>query len=412
MEHRLRSDRPDTWTRISTICSSASKTPVSCTPSCVAVIETSLADPEPRGASQETTHKRRLAKMFMRLMLCLLWMPFWVGEVAGQPPEVDTNVPVSRVLFGSCIQQDQATPIFQTMLSVEPELLLFLGDNIYADTSDIDVMRAKYDQLARNEDFNKLRSMCPVMATWDDHDFGVNDGGAGYAQRDASQAAFLDFWRVASESPRRTRRGVYESKRFGPVGKQLQVIMLDARYFRSPLQAGPRQVGGPYLPDRDPKKTMLGDEQWKWLEQQLQEPADVRIIASGIQVAATAAGQETWANLPLEQKRLVDLIKRTHANGVVIVSGDRHWAELSVVGGESPYPLIDATSSSFNQKHPRGTPTENPNRLVEATYHEENFGVVSIDWEAADPMITIEIRDIANTPQITKAVPLSELQHD
>ena len=345
-------------------------------------------------------------------MICFLLLPIWLGEVAGQTLELDAAKPVSRVLFGSCIQQDRPMPIFRTMVSVEPELLLFLGDNIYADTSDIDVMREKYDQLARNDDFDKLRSVCPVMATWDDHDFGVNDGGAGYDQRDVSQAAFLDFWRVASESPRRARRGVYESKLFGPVGKRLQVIMLDARYFRSPLKEGPRQMGGPYLPDSDPKKTMLGDEQWKWLEQQLKIPADVRIIASGIQVAATAAGQETWANFPLERKRLVDLIESTHANGVVIVSGDRHWAELSVVRDKSTYPIIDATSSSFNQKHPRGTPTENPNRLVEATYHEENFGVVSIDWNAADSMITIEIRDIANTPRITKAVPLSELQHN
>ncbi|EMI21831.1 phosphodiesterase/alkaline phosphatase D [Rhodopirellula maiorica SM1] len=336
-------------------------------------------------------------------------IPFVASSAEPAGDSVSESV-ISRVVFGSCIQQDRPTPIFPVMLSAKPELLLFLGDNIYADTADIDVMRAKYDLLAKNNGFQALMSACPVMATWDDHDYGLNDGGASYPERDAAQQAFLDFWGVPADSPRRRQAGVYEAKMFGPPGKRVQVIMLDTRYFRSPLRKGTRQVGGPYLPDDDPEKTMLGEAQWKWLEQQLRLPADVRVIASGIQVVAEAAGQETWSNLPHERKRLFQLIQSTSAGGAIIVSGDRHWAEVSVVSDDVAYPLIDATSSSFNQKHPRGTPTRNQFRVIEQTYHKENFGVISIDWNGVDPEVTIDIRDMTGTSQIKKAIRLSELQ--
>jgi|GEM_PF-232369 len=328
------------------------------------------------------------------------------------PSIVDRSagIPISRVLFGSCIRQDQPMPILQTMLATRPQLLLMLGDNIYADTSDMAVMRSKYGQLANDAGFAKLRSACPVLATWDDHDYGTNDGGADFPKRDQAQVEFLDFWDVPKDSPRRSQQGVYEAKVFGPPGKRLQVIMLDTRYFRSPLRKGPRRTGGPYLPDSAPGKTMLGEVQWNWLEQQLQVPAEVRVIGSSIQLVAESAGQEAWSNLPHERQRFLDLIRSTHAAGVILLSGDRHWSELSMINSPTPYPLMDVTSSSLNQIHPRGTPTDNRHRAVDATYHQPNFGMLEIDWDSSDPTITIEIRDVKNQSQIHKQVRLSELQ--
>lgn len=344
--------------------------------------------------------------MLLRLLPSVFLLLTCSAALPGQSPDQ----PISRLLFGSCIKQDRPVPILTTMLAAKPQLLLFLGDNIYADTSDIDLMRAKYKQLADNQDFAALRAACPVLATWDDHDYGVNDGGADFAKRDEAQQAYLDFWGEPADSPRRKRAGVYEAKIFGPEGKRLQVIMLDTRYFRSPLKTGPKRVGGPYVADDDPQKTMLGEEQWKWLEQQLRTPAEVRVIGSSIQFVAAAAGQETWSNLPHERQRLIDLIRKTAAGGVIVVSGDRHWSEVSVLEDQTAYPLVDVTSSSLNQKHPRGTPTENRFRSIPKTFHEANFGVLSIDWDAPDPMLEIEIRDINNQTQIQGPFRLSHLQ--
>lgn len=332
------------------------------------------------------------------------------GAMGQTGPDAANEPVIQRLLFGSCIQQDRPTPIFQTMLQAKPQLLVFLGDNIYADTYDIDVMRAKYRRLAANKSFQSLRTACPVLATWDDHDYGVNDGGADYPMKALSQQAFLEFWDEASTPSTRSREGIYHAKTFGPPGKRLQVIILDTRYFRSPLKQGPRQLGGPYLADSDPGKTMLGEAQWEWLEKQLQLPAEVRVIASSIQCLAETAGQETWGNLPREQRRLFDLITRTEAGGVLLISGDRHWAELSVVTEGLPYPLLDITSSSFNQLHERGTPTKNRYRAIDQTYHAENFGVISVNWDHTDPTISIEIRDLQNDVRLDRQIRLSELQ--
>ena len=179
-----------------------------------------------------------------------------------------------------------------------------------------------------------------------------------------SQRIFLDFWHDPVDSPRRDRPGVYDAHVYGPEGKRLQVILLDTRYFRGPLKRAAPRMGGSYVPQDDPHVTMLGEEQWSWLEQQLRVPAELRIMASSIQCVAEASGQETWSNLPHERQRLFDLIERTRAEGLVIISGDRHWAELSVLEDPRLYPLYDLTSSSFNQIHARGIPTPNKYRGV------------------------------------------------
>ncbi len=330
------------------------------------------------------------------------------GVGRAEPPS--QSKPVTRVLFGSCIKQNLPTPIFQTMAREKADLVLFLGDNIYADTADMSVMRAKYQTLASNSEFATLLSSTPSLATWDDHDYGINDGGADYPMREAAQKEFMDFWNIPIDSSRRKRPGVYHAAVFGPPEKRLQVILLDTRYFRSDLKTGERRVGGPYIPDRDPDKTMLGETQWKWLERQLREPAQIRLLVTSVQCIAEAAGQETWSNLPKERQRLFELIRDTAAEGVVLLSGDRHWSELSVIADDVPYPLYELTSSSFNQVHARGTPTDNRHRLGEVTYHRENYGVVAIDWDPERPAMTLQIRDLDGDVKLQQRVLLDALR--
>lgn len=317
---------------------------------------------------------------------------------------------VSKILFGSCANQNRQIPIFETMAAQQPELLIFLGDNIYADTTDMELMRKEYAKLKARPRFQRLLQSCPVLATWDDHDYGANDAGAEFPQRVAAEKIFLDFWGEPLDSPRRQRPGVYESRIFGPPGKRVQVILLDTRYFRGPLKKGVRRVGGPYYPNTEPDITVLGDAQWQWLNVQLQQPAEIRLLASSIQCVSQASGQETWSNFPHERQRLFDLIAECEAEGVLIISGDRHWAELSLAEQTRSYPIYDLTSSSFNQIHPRGTPTENRFRAHATTYHRENFGAIHIDWEQKDPEIRLQVLDLQGKARIEKMIRLSALR--
>ena len=306
----------------------------------------------------------------------------------------DNQPVVSRILFGSCIKQNQPMPILGRIAQQKPDVFVFLGDNIYGDTEDMSVLQEKYDLLAADKGFQAIKNSCRMLATWDDHDYGVNDGGADYAKRSESEQVFEQFWFGDEHAACRSYPGVYDAHLFGPPGKRVQIIVLDTRYFRSPLKKGEKRVGGSWVPDEDPLKTVLGDDQWIWLEQQLRKPAEVRIIASSIQFLAEDAGQETWSNLPIQRQRMLDLLTRTKANSVTFISGDRHWSELSAVENILSYPLFDFTSSSLNQDHPRGTPTQNCFRFLPETFHKPNYGVISIDWDSPKVSVKFEIRDI------------------
>lgn len=341
------------------------------------------------------------------------FLPGLLLAIALPPLSVGAQKIVDEIAFGSCLKKVEH-PMLDRALTLPMDLFVFLGDNIYADTEDMGVMRAKYDALKTSHFFRELRARVPILATWDDHDFGANDAGADYPKRLAAKEEFLRWIDEPADSPRRGREGVYDAHIFGPPGKRVQVILLDTRYFRSPLKRVPKAeqklVGGAYIPNPDTSTTLLGDTQWSWLKEQLFQPAELRLIASSIQFVSEFSGAEAWANLPHEKQRMLQLLRETRAGGVLFLSGDRHWCELSRMDGPLGYPLYDLTASALTEKHPRGTPSENRYRAIPKTYHDVNVGHLRIDWEAVDPMITWKIVDLAGLAQIEHTLRLSELQ--
>jgi alkaline phosphatase D len=326
----------------------------------------------------------------------------------------EASVPLTRIALGSCARQNQPQPIWDSVVAAQPDVFLFLGDNIYGDSRDMNVLRSKYAQLAAKPGFQKLRATCPILATWDDHDYGADDAGAEYPMKVESQTLFLDFFQEPANSPRRQREGIYDATVFGPVGQRVQIILLDTRYFRGPLKPKPRVQGKGtrYLPNPDTSVTMLGTAQWAWLEDQLRVPAEVRIIASSIQVVSEEHDSEKWMNLPHERARLYSLIRDTHAHGVVFVSGDVHRGEISAMDGGVGYPLYDLTASGMTEASVAKVKFADwPNRYRIGTLDwTTNFGVIEFDWTRRDPLIRLQIRDDDGDLCLQKKVPLSELQ--
>ncbi|MGF1580567.1 MAG: alkaline phosphatase D family protein [Gemmataceae bacterium] len=344
---------------------------------------------------------------FRSLFACVVVVGFLTNALPTQAQDAKT---LSRIAFGSCASEQQPQPIWKAVVESNPDLFLFIGDNIYGDTQDMNVMREKYGKLAAKLGYQKLLKQCPVMATWDDHDYGVNDGGKEYPKRKESQQVFLDFFGFPKDSPLRDREGIYHAKTFGPLEKRVQIIMLDTRYFRSPLKESEAKGKGPYVPDESADKTLLGEAQWSWLEKELQKPAKLRIIASSIQVVAQDHGYEKWYNLPRERKRLFKLINKTKANGVIIFSGDRHLAELSQMNAGVGYPIYDLTSSGLNRGF-RGWRKQEKNQHRVATMNfGNNFGLLTVDWDVADPLIRLQIRDEVGDIMIQHKIPLSVLR--
>jgi len=320
------------------------------------------------------------------------------------------NPLISRIALGSCMNQDRPVPVLGTVREWKPELFIWLGDNIYGDTEDMAVLEAKYRQLGEKPLFAALRGEVPMVATWDDHDYGVNDGGQEYAKKEESKDVFLRFWGEPDGTDRRQRPGIYTSYRFedAAAGKSLQVIMLDTRTFRTPLTTNTfTSFKNDYRPDTNPANSFLGETQWAWLKERLSEPADLRLIGTSIQFGHEYNGWESWTNFPTEIEKMINLIKETRANGVVFLSGDVHWGEISRLKAPGCYPLHDLTASGINQEWDVLEP--NRNRLGAACM-DHHFGFIEIDWKPADPVVSLSIKDVTGRSRVKHSLRLSSLK--
>jgi alkaline phosphatase D len=341
--------------------------------------------------------------------------------VARQPPAMtDPNVPrvdwltlpapdkaLTRIGFGSCLVQGRPQPIWDAVIAARPDLFLMMGDNVYGDfeTADGAKLAEAYARAAREDAFQRAVAAVPMLATWDDHDFGRNDGGADFAHKATAEKLFRAFWAGSGTGGGVAGPGIAYAQAFGPPDKRVQIIMLDTRTFRSPLKRKPKddKAKGRYVPDDDPTKTLLGEDQWAWLAARLGEPAVVTLIVSSIQVISQAHRWERWGNLPRERTRLYELIAQTGRTNIIFLSGDRHRAGLYRLDHTDAGLLIEATSSSLNRSF--DDPSEAGPHQIGQMFGANNFGLIDIDWQGR--LATVSIRDAKGRARRALAVPLT-----
>ena len=275
--------------------------------------------------------------------------------------------------FGSCLDEEKSQEIWKSLEKENLDTFFFMGDNVYGDTESgvLTKMEDSYKQQERNLP-PWLKRLNP-LAIWDDHDYGLNDAGKDYPFKRESQELFLKFWKINKDDPRHQRDGIYfsEVKKFND--KDILIIGLDTRYFRSSLEGKSKN----YLSTNDSKKTILGNDQWDWLTEELHRDVDLVILVSSIQILATNHGFEKWNNFPHERQRLLTLIKKSD-NKVVLVSGDRHKGGIYKQNN-----LYELTSSSLNKPLPvffQGFfGKETDPLLIGEMQYVANYGVVTID---------------------------------
>ena len=305
-----------------------------------------------------------------------------------QAPALDPDKRLTRIGIGSCFDQQVEAKLLGTAIRSRPDLFVMMGDNVYGDTTspNVDELVGAYAAALARPDYRAFRSAMPMAAVWDDHDYGNNDEDSGYPYKAATTPLFFDFWGVPKDSVRRTRGGIYDAFITGPKGARVQTILLDTRSFRDRFTSTDKEgVKGKerYVDNPDPSKTILGAAQWGWLEEQLSQQADLRLIVSSYQLVADGHGWEKWGLFPAERQRFYDLVAKTRANGVVMVSGDRHRAGIYRETRGTPYPIHELTSSAINTSWvPEDDPGEEagPNRIG-PTFRRNNVGMVGLDWD-------------------------------
>jgi len=282
--------------------------------------------------------------------------------------------------FGSCLHQDRSMAILKTIEKKELDLFMFIGDNVYGDQKD-----GELDKLIRTykQQYNNLENFLKNVSTefiWDDHDFGLNDGGSDYRYKDRAKELFLETWKIPSQDPRRLRDGLYFDKMIEKNGLKVHLIFLDNRTFKSEWKLTDefnKEGKERYVEDFDPDKTLLGKKQWQWLKDKLNEDSNIKIILSSLQILSLGHGWESWDKLPLERERLFNLIDESNVSNLFIFSGDRHRGGFYRFKTDDNNDIYEFTSSSLNLPIPFNTEEKGPLRIG-STYRKANFGVVRI----------------------------------
>ena len=306
---------------------------------------------------------------------------FLIQAIISSPIEAD----LIKLGLGSCLDQDFPQPIWNSIEKENLNYFIFLGDNVYGDSPDGSLDRLK-------SAYQNQKSLLPaflddinILSIWDDDDYGLNDGGRDYIFKKESQKMFLNFWEIPEDDIRSKQEGIYFSEDKTFFDKKFKFIFLDTRYFRSELLG----LKGKYAKNESPNSTMLGINQWEWLEKELDGYFDFLIIFSSIQIIPQDHGFEKWSNFPNERIKFFSMIDK-YINKTLLVSGDRHRGGIYKKNG-----FFEITASSLNK--PGSLFFETDKYLLGKTYRQENYGVIEISKNNIDVILKDKAGKILNS---------------
>jgi alkaline phosphatase D len=298
------------------------------------------------------------------------------------------------IAFGSCDNQSIKNELWEAIDSNNPSVWIWGGDNVYSDTEDMIFLKKNYEIQKQDVDYQNFIRNKIILGTWDDHDYGANDGGDEYPYKRESQQLLLDFLGTSNNAAERKRDGVYTARTIAVNGNKIKIIVLDSRFFRTSLTKAIDSKKR-FQPNQYGDGTILGETQWKWLKEELESSdAQFNVIVSSVQFLSDKHGFEAWGNFPHEIEKLEKMIISTKAKGTFIISGDRHIATFSSknVYGLS-YPLVDFTSSGLTHTYTSFSSEENP-YLKGEVVKEINFGLLKFDFKKNK--VIMEIRGKEN----------------
>lgn len=279
---------------------------------------------------------------------------------------------LTRIAFGSCNNQNQKQPLWKDLLQTKPDLWIWGGDIIYADWERNYNIKASYEKQKSIPDYKAFTEITPVIGIWDDHDYASNDANGRNPKKQENQQLLLDFLDEAADSPRRTQEGVYTSYEFGEEGKKVKIILLDGRYFKGLEADAP----------------VLGNKQWEWFENEIKNStAQVNFIMTGLSIFSPLLPySEEWWHWPDEVKRLRRILDDHKPQGVVFLTGDKHFASVF-----RSYGQLEFLSSGMTHVIDRRA-WWYLGRKYPSTYFGINYGMIDIDWSGATPLITLAAR--------------------
>lgn len=304
-------------------------------------------------------------------------------------------------LVGSCAFQyptwtgkrRKRNEIFNTMTKTEGEFMIWLGDNVY-------YLFGQWNSLKKMAKKNlKVRSRAPIdafiqyrpnYALWDDHDFGPNNSDSRFKNKHLTTQMFKHTWL-------NPHYGIDSSNNNGVT---MQFSKADAEFFCIDTRSFSRLDSG----------VIIGQPQMEWLKAKLlASRANFKFLAIGAQILTDDPMGVHMGKCEAERKELLDFISDNDIKGVIIISGDRHFAELAQWKREGKYTLQEVTTSpltSFIDE--RGS--KNSHRKAGTFVPDQNFARFTLRGQGAARECFIELIDRTGNLWWSHTILLSELQ--
>jgi len=353
----------------------------------------------------------------------LVFSPTFSISQTIQSPRIIPVKDLNNILltFGSCSSMflDDPNDVFDRITETDSDVFVWLGDVTYIDFSKTgpelkfpgeEEARQKFIETKEDPKYKQLRESTPVIGVWDDHDYGVNNAGKDFPYKEIAQQLWLDFIDEPKDSLRRQREGIYESYYLGGVDK-VKIILLDVRYFKDE----------PYFLSFG-AQDLLGEEQWEWLENELKEnQAEYVVIGSGTQIIPDdRVFPEKWFDQSKE--RLISLIRKYKTSGVILLTGDVHYAEIMKFPCKERvgFELYELTSSGMTHHLSTHVPyvSEVISELYPSTYNtiedkyfERNFGTVKFHF-GEKKNVELGISNYYGIPILKKIVDYADLVYN
>lgn len=341
------------------------------------------------------------------------WQPVSDTFRFATPPDWQfrADPPAFKLVTGSCLFINDPTydrpgrpyggelKILDHMADENPDVVLWLGDNIYqrpADWTSETGIYYRYNHVRQTPELQPLLQVGSHIAIWDDHDYGPNNADRSYPLKKVAAQAFKAYWPSPYYDQFHDGGGVTSTYVYGDV----QFFLLDNRYYRSPNN---RKTG---------EKTVLGKAQIQWLIDQLKySQAAFKLVAIGGQVLNDYERYETYQNLaPQERQALLDTLVAEGIEGVVFLDGDRHHTILSKYQPEGFYPLYDFTISPLSSG--ANDPIGQPNSFyVEGTgYGDRNYATFEFSGKYGDRTLKVTVKNANGEEVWTRSIHQNDLR--
>jgi len=317
--------------------------------------------------------------------------PYWTSNEAAPDITIaigscfflaSAEAPWSRSTYGGGYE------IFDAIADKAPDLMLWLGDNLYfepPDELDPTSMSMRYRRQRALPALQRLLTTAPHLAIWDDHDYGPNDADMSYVMKGHALALFRRYWANPSyglpDAP-----GIFGRARFGDV----DMFLLDDRWYRSANRM-----------NDEPGKTMFGAQQVGWLQNALvYSRAALKLVANGSQMWNRVNRFEGLNHYSHEQKAFADWLVSQRVEGVMFASGDRHFTELLRIERPDAYPLYEFTSSPLTSgpwENPEAAERNNPDVVAGTLVGARQFGLIRLTGPAKARRVALESYDQKGT---------------